>query len=69
MYYTDGTNATHISPISPIGPIRVSWRRWFIAPGRGTRNEAALPDQPFQLGLLQQHDRFSILDFPGFYHL
>jgi hypothetical protein len=26
-------------------------------------------NQPLQLGVLQQHNRFSVLDFPGFYHL
>ena len=29
----------------------------------------ALLNEPLQLGVLQQHDRFSVLDFPGFYHL
>ena len=33
------------------------------------RSMSPLLDQPLQLSLLQQHDRFSVLDFSGFYHL
>jgi hypothetical protein len=33
------------------------------------RHIASLLDQPLQLGVLQQHDRFSVLDFTGLYHL